>query len=269
MVVPVSVVIPCFRSAAVIGRALASVKAQTVQPIEVIVVDDFSNDGTLSVLEALAEQYGADWLKIIALDKNGGPGTARNAGWDAATGDYVAFLDADDAWHPKKLELQYGWMAANENVAMSGHPFELQLEVPESPAQLDSATVTFSEIGRWKLLLKNYFPTPTIMLRRDVPMRFQGDKRHSEEYLLACQLCSKGYVCAASDSVLTFIFKDAYGAGGLSADLWKMEKGELDVYSVLRRQGLIGFWEQLGFSALSLAKFLRRCLLVGVRNVLR
>ena len=77
---PVSVVIPCYRCAATLDRALQSVLAQTQPPAEIIVVDDASDDATPRVIAALPPS-----IKKIRLPENRGAGSARNAGWQAAT----------------------------------------------------------------------------------------------------------------------------------------------------------------------------------------
>jgi glycosyltransferase involved in cell wall biosynthesis len=94
----VSVVIPAFNSAAYLREAIESVFRQTVKPLEVIVIDDGSEDRTF---EAAAE-FGN---RITYLRKErGGPATARNIGIRAALGEWIAFLDADDIWMPNLLE---------------------------------------------------------------------------------------------------------------------------------------------------------------------
>ncbi len=104
---PVSVVVPCFRCAPTVGRAVESVMRQTEPVQEIILVDDCSDDGTGAMLHDIAQRAGDGRVRVLALARNSGPATARNAGWNAAVGDYVAFLDADDAWHPRKIEFQY------------------------------------------------------------------------------------------------------------------------------------------------------------------
>lgn len=96
----VSVVIPTFNRAATIVRAVASVLQQTYRPIEVIVVDDGSTDGTAEVLKA----YGS--AIVYVRQNNAGPAAARNRGIRASQGDMVAFLDSDDMWRATKLERQ-------------------------------------------------------------------------------------------------------------------------------------------------------------------
>jgi glycosyltransferase involved in cell wall biosynthesis len=96
----ISVVIPVYNRADVIGRAVDSALNQTVKPEEVIVVDDGSTDNLTGILR----KYG-DRVQYISQD-NKGPSAARNRGIKAAGGDYIAFLDSDDAWLPDKLEKQ-------------------------------------------------------------------------------------------------------------------------------------------------------------------
>jgi glycosyltransferase involved in cell wall biosynthesis len=98
----VSVVIPAYNASATIAEAVTSARFQTLRPAEIIVVDDGSTDDTVERVEAL---IGPD-LKLIRHTTNRGGAAARNRGVDAASGDLVAFLDADDLWSLDKLELQ-------------------------------------------------------------------------------------------------------------------------------------------------------------------
>ena len=95
--VDVTVVMPAMNRAHLIGRALGSITAGSVQPKAVVVVDDASTDDTVAVARA----HGAT---VIELPVNGGSGPARNRGIEAAGTEWIAFLDSDDAWHPEHLE---------------------------------------------------------------------------------------------------------------------------------------------------------------------
>jgi teichuronic acid biosynthesis glycosyltransferase TuaG len=128
--IPVSVVVPCYRCSGTIGRAVASVDAQTYRPQEVLLIDDASSDDTLNKLHELQQQYGVDWIKIIALPVNVGTSSARNVGWNSAAGGYIAFLDADDAWHPRKIEIQYGFMNTHPDYVLTGHGHRWVAEIP-------------------------------------------------------------------------------------------------------------------------------------------
>src|SRR5437879_2701049 len=116
----VSAVVPCYRCAPTIRRAVESVARQTVRPFELILVDDASADSTAAELSRLKCELG-DWVRIVSLDENRGAAGARNAGWELARGKYVAFLDADDTWLPTKIERQLAFMEAHPEFVLSGH----------------------------------------------------------------------------------------------------------------------------------------------------
>ncbi len=98
----ISVVIPTYNRAHVVGRAIKSVLAQTLPDFECIVVDDGSTDETVQLVEGFRDPR----IRLVRLAENGGVSRARNAGIQAARGEWVAFLDSDDEWLPRKLELQ-------------------------------------------------------------------------------------------------------------------------------------------------------------------
>jgi len=97
----VSVVIPAYNASRTLRATVASALAQTMNDIEVLIVDDGSSDDTLAVARSLESD------KVSAMtQRNAGAAAARNTGIRAATGEYVAFLDADDLWLPHKLQRQ-------------------------------------------------------------------------------------------------------------------------------------------------------------------
>lgn len=98
----VSVVIPTYNRAAMLQQALRSVRRQTHGPLEVIVVDDGSDDGTAQVVDGVRDIQ----VKYVRHDRTLGASAARNSGLRVATGDYIAFLDSDDEWFPAKIKRQ-------------------------------------------------------------------------------------------------------------------------------------------------------------------
>jgi glycosyltransferase involved in cell wall biosynthesis len=100
----VSVVIPTYNRAALIGESLDSVFAQTYPHLEVIVVDDGSTDGTEKVIEPYLDRI------IYIRQQNQGLAGARNTGLTRATGEFVAWQDSDDLWNPHKAALQVAYM---------------------------------------------------------------------------------------------------------------------------------------------------------------
>ncbi|WP_372826907.1 glycosyltransferase [Polaromonas sp.] len=265
-VVPVSVVIPCYGCAQTVERAVASVAAQTVQPMELILVDDGSADGTRAVLNELRGRYAPGWIQLVLLDKNQGAASARNAGWEQASGHYIALLDADDSWHPRKIELQYRFMASRPDIAVSGHGYE-QVDVVPAPAVLDDAV--FQQLRVLPVLLKNPFVTPSFMFRRDLPHRFFSGKRHMEDHLFLMQVATSGLVIAKTSLPLAYIYKNMFGDSGLSADLWAMQRSELVNYAILYRERRIPYLGAVFLTDYSWVKFSRRLFLVGLRKLFR
>ncbi|WP_347302828.1 glycosyltransferase family A protein [Croceibacterium sp. TMG7-5b_MA50] len=99
----VTVVIPAWNMARYLARSVASALAQTWPALDVLVVDDGSTDDTLALAEAIAAREPRVTVRSFP---NGGVARARNRGTEAARGTYVAYLDADDLWHPTKIEKQ-------------------------------------------------------------------------------------------------------------------------------------------------------------------
>jgi glycosyltransferase involved in cell wall biosynthesis len=96
----VSCIVPVFNGAPHLAEAISSIRAQTYAPLEIIVVDDGSTDATREVAQSFGDGARYVW------QTNAGPAAARNTGIAASTGDLIAFLDADDLWHPDKLSRQ-------------------------------------------------------------------------------------------------------------------------------------------------------------------
>ena len=108
----VSVIIPAYNRLHMLPSAIESVLAQTLKDLEVIVVDDGSTDGTAA---QIAQQFGQK-VRVERFPENRGRSAARNAGWALAQGEFVAFLDSDDLWHPEKLARQLPSFANPETV---------------------------------------------------------------------------------------------------------------------------------------------------------
>lgn len=258
----VSVIIPCYCCAETVERAVDSVVNQSLIPTEIILVDDFSPDEgmTLDKLHNIKNKFQDKLtIKLIELKINVGPGMARNYGWEVATQDYIAFLDADDVWHPKKLAIQYEFMIQNPDIKLSGHR---QNEITDLNAFIQTEIVeshlTISLISPSIIVYSNPLATRTVMLSRSLDVRFRDKKRYSEDYLLWMQIILKGNKAANIDANLAASFKPAYGASGLSSHMWKMEAEEIKNFYELYRTKLINI-KLLFFSVIiSLLKFLKR-----------
>ncbi len=264
-VAPVSVVVPCYRCSRTIARAVASVAAQSLKPAEVILVEDGSGDETAAALAGLVSAYEPSWIKLRILDHNIGAASARNAGWDLATQPLVAFLDSDDAWHPKKVEIQYEFMRMSPDVALTGHAHRLVKDQDETVWSLKSGELEVIE--KWPLLLSNRFVTPSVMVRNRPEYRFVADQRHMEDHMLWLQILFDGGKLVKLPHDLAAIYKASYGVSGLSAQLWSMEQAELRNYRRVRKFGYIAAHEYGLLAGYSLVKFVRRLLVQGWRSL--
>lgn len=261
---PVSVVVPCFRCADTIDSAVASVAAQMVLPNEVLLVDDCSSDGTLERLREVARCYPDGWIKVLVMPRNGGPSGARNLGWEHATQPWIAFLDADDSWHPQKLKLQIEALTDDPTIALLAHRMNVQARSDPPPALRYPLRVSVSP--RHLLMLRSPFPTASIVLRRDLPFRFDESRRRAEDFLLWAQILLSGYRCAKINQVLASWHKAPFGAGGLSGDVVAMYKAAVDTRKTLYAQGLIGRPQMYVAHAISFVRYTRRRLLTFARH---
>lgn len=256
---PISVIIPCYRCATTIERAVQSVINQSQQPSEIILVDDASADDTLRALQKIEQQY-PDLIQVIRLIKNSGASAARNKGWNAASQPYIAFLDSDDSWHPQKIELQYTYMRTHPDVILSGHGYKL-LSDDQAPLDWKTDNVTAKPISQGQLLLSNRFITPSVMLKRDIKARFIDTQRYMEDHMLWLTIIFEEGRIVKLDNEIAAIYKKPFGVTGLSSHLWLMEKGELGNYQRLYHAKHINIFQLGGFLIYSLLKYVRRLMI--------
>jgi glycosyltransferase involved in cell wall biosynthesis len=161
----VSVIVPAYNSATTIVRALDTVFAQTWPDFEVIVIDDGSDDD----LEKVLLPY--DGSVTLIRQQNHGAAAARNTGARAARGQYLAFLDADDFWHERKLELQLRAFEQRPDTVLcwthhqycAPGPTPLATPIPEAYVPEPQFGARLADIFLWP-----YLGTPGVMMPRDV-----------------------------------------------------------------------------------------------------
>ena len=122
-----SVVIAAYNASSTIRAALLSCLSQSMPAFEIIVVNDASTDTTAQIVQEFSPS-----LKLISFAENRGVSAARNAGWNAASGDYVAFLDSDDTWHTDKLFWVKASIEKYPSVPFLAHSFTLEKKPAES-----------------------------------------------------------------------------------------------------------------------------------------
>ena len=156
--------IPAYNAADTIARALDSVLAQSRQPSEIIVVDDSSSDATAAVVQAYADRG----VTLVELPERRGAAGARNEGIRQATGDAIAFLDADDEWLSPKLELQIAVLTSSPRIALVACASNLISPEGEDLGDIYRGHPIVAGPESWKALLAfNFITTPSVLAWRD------------------------------------------------------------------------------------------------------
>ncbi|MEP7088231.1 MAG: glycosyltransferase [Gemmatimonadota bacterium] len=178
----ISAVIPCYNAARFLDESIRSILSQTRPPDEVIVVDDGSTDDSA----AIARRSG---VTCISLRTNSGPGAARNRGISAATGDMIAFLDADDHWSPTHIEEVASLLARYpESPVAFSRIRKFGKDDTISPSSLPEGAPQYLF---WQLIEENIVAQSTAVVRRATLQAhgcYNETRRYSEDYELWLRL---------------------------------------------------------------------------------
>ena len=203
----VSVVIPFFNEEKYIEESINSVLDQTFTDFEIIMVNDGSTDGSVEIVKKYAAQDKR--IRLIEIKKSG-LAAALNAGIEAASGKYIARMDADDMMHPKRLGLQYEYMSANPDVSVLSSlvtAFPENMISPNMQYYINwlNSIITDDMIKR-DIFIESPIPHPTVMLRRDELIGLGGysDNGMPEDYDLWLRYYAAGKRFHKIDIVLHF-----------------------------------------------------------------
>jgi len=209
----VSVIIPTYNGAHLIGRAIQSVLNQTYQDFEIIVVDDASTDNT----EELVKSFNDGRIQYNRHEKTKGAAAARNTGIKFARGDYIAFQDSDDEWLPEKLEKQikvFGNTSSKVGVVYTGF---WRIE-NDTKTYIPSSRITQKEGSiHWSLLETNFIGTPAAMVKKECLLRagtFDERLPRLQDWELWIRI-SKYYCFKCIDEPLVIAY---YQPGRISSD---------------------------------------------------
>jgi hypothetical protein len=220
----VSVVIPAYNAAAYLQKAIESVLQQSYQNIELIIVDDGSTDATWEI----AARYQNSHIKLVQK-QNGGLSSARNAGIRESTGDYIAYLDADDFWAPEKILRQLEIMQLHPEIGFTSTATKVEspegdcLNIWPCPVETDSfLELLFSQNGSVA------GSGSSVMVRRELQLAagfFDEALKSLEDIDMWMRLASLGrYACVPE--VLTTLLKRP---GSMSRHLHVMRDSALTV----------------------------------------
>ena len=234
----VSVVIPFYNAASSISAALTSVFAQTLLPIEIVIVDDCSCEHESVLLKDIMDSFNVDIsnqvkIKLITLNENNGASYARNIAIKQARANYLAFLDADDVWAKNKIELQYNFMESN-GYFMVGHGYIFDLK----KEKIVDEPFSYSKVNKYQFIYTNPFFTPTVMVRRECFKLFDESFRRVDDYKCWLENFDSGNI-AIIHNKLAGGFKHPIGAGGLTGSLTKMHSAYMNVLKSLYEEQVI------------------------------
>ena len=188
-----SVIIPCFNGSKFIVETLESVVAQTLPPLEIIVIDDGSTDDSA----AKAESFGSP-VRVIR-QRNQGESVARNRGIAEAKGEWIAFLDADDRWEPQKLEKQLGLAQQTDAICVftAFYWFGAEEGFPEGNA--NSTQLCLETLIRTPIIQ----PSTAIVARKVCP-NFPEWTRHGEDMIFFASLAERGSFCFVNERLVGY-----------------------------------------------------------------
>lgn len=259
--VTISVIIPVYNAENTITAALNSINRQTEGKFEIIVVNDGSTDDSLEAIYTFKKTN--LHLNIIVIDKpHEGVSATRNIGLRLASGNYIAFLDADDEWHPEKTIKQLTILKETPEADLVGCHFK--------PLDVRSVLNSLSHITSRDMLFKNFFQTSTVLMKRkvfDAVGFFERSFSYGEErnYFLRA---SKTFSCVLiNENLINYgNGKRGFGQSGLSGNLIQMEIGELKNLVYAYRVLDLPFFACCNAIIYSLAKFMRRIYIVYVTD---
>jgi teichuronic acid biosynthesis glycosyltransferase TuaG len=258
-----SVVIPCFNAESTVNRAFKSVLNQTFLPKEVIFVNDASTDQTQSILNEFSLGTYSFSVRIFKNEINIGPGKSRNLGWNIATSNWIAFLDADDAWNIDKLKIFRDELIRNPEIdLLCSESLLISDELATPKTSNNSVNRDSQKLEARKTLFKNKILTRTVVIRRSVEKRFPTGLAEDFSLWLDCLFSELKVVHI--NAALSYHYRPEFSPGGISSNLIKHEFYELKVLGKYFK--LIPFTTSLAL-IFSLAKFIRRCLIRVLRRI--
>ena len=232
----VSVIMPCYNMERYIADTIHSVINQTYTDWELLIVDDASTDGTVALVQSIAEQD--ERIRFSVNAEHSGIAPTRNRCIENSTGQYLAFLDADDVWHPNKLQQQLQFMQEHK-VEFSYSSYDL---IDENGKTLGKTIHTAGDLNYNDYLRNTIIGCSTVMLDKDrVGLVTVPDFRTSEDTATWLDILKKGFKAYAIEEPLT-----SYRIRRKSASSNKM-KAAADLWRVYRQHEKMSFFKTLCF----------------------
>jgi glycosyltransferase involved in cell wall biosynthesis len=269
----VSVIIPYYNSANTIIRALESVTKQSFIDFEIILVDDGSRDNSHTIVDDYIKKQNKIKFQHY-FQENAGPAEARNFGISKSDAEYIAFLDSDDSWLDRKLEIQIKLMAEN-NIDLLGS----NINIVEPNGKINRKYYIkrqWEYVSFNKLLFKHYFYTSSVVIHKKVLDNIGGfpeKQKYAEDTLLFARI-TREYRTAVISDFLVNAYKPLFGESGLSGNLRETNRYVLKNFEALRRENVnsqkkIGQGLYVLILLFSNIKYFRKIFISFLRNVFK
>ncbi|MDE5867072.1 MAG: glycosyltransferase [Lachnospiraceae bacterium] len=203
----VSIIVPVYRAAAYIAETIEMVRRQTYKNWELILVDDCSPDNSADIIRGIQLSHETEHIRLICKESNEGAAEARNTGIDAAKGRYIAFLDADDIWFPKKLEKELAFMKEKQ-AAFAFTAYEFGDENAKGTGKIVAVP---GQLTYRKALSRTVIFTTTVMfdMTRLTKEQIHMPNVESEDTAAWWKVLKEGYVAYGLNEVLAIYRRPA------------------------------------------------------------
>lgn len=261
----ISVVIPAYNSEKTIKATLDSVVNQTFLPYEIIVVNDGSTDKTLEIVKEYFKNI--DYNTKLVTTPNRGVSSARNIGLKLAKGEWVALLDSDDVWALNKLSVQKEIIESNPKIDFLGTSRNNEVIKRIFWKKIGYLT----KISPKNLMIRFIFVVPTVIFKKSILNQigfFDENQKYAEEGIFFIKISHYFNSYFLNESLVTTGGGKAhFGESGLSANIFQMEKGELNNIKNARKINIVNIYEYIFLIVFSLLKFFRRYIIVKLRKL--
>ena len=220
-----SIVIPYYNKIEYIDICLTSLKNQDFVDFEIIFVDDFSDVDITDIIEGYVQEFRrlGIRMKYIRQSSNNGPSHTRNLGILESRGRYIAFLDADDFWHSKKLGIINSFLDEHNPTLLAHHSTSV---LENRDIKVDISEFTILKYSRWRILVGNIGTTPAIIVKNNRDFYFDRGMRFSEDYDLWLRIILYNTNIFFLDGpALTYLGRPVLSEGGASSNKLKMRFG--------------------------------------------
>ena len=227
----ISIITPSFNSSNFIEQSITSVISQTFKDWELLIVDDYSNDNSIKIIEKFTKIDNR--IKLISLDENVGAAEARNIAIRKAKGRFIAFLDSDDVWKNDKLEKQLNFMQSK------GFAFTFTAYQPMTEdGKMMHSIISAPEYMTYKSYLRNtIIGCLTVMIDREKTGHFEMPNiRSSHDMALWLNLMKRGFNAYGLNEILAYY---RIVSSSNTAKKWKAAKEVWEVYRKIENLSFI------------------------------